>query len=288
MIKKNYQEVNDLFGNIVKVTPSSKVVGDMAMYLTANDFTAAEVLEKSETMAFPESVINFFKGDLGQPYQGFPKDVQKSILKNIKPYTNRPNAHLAPVDFENELPKFQKKFPLKSETKDFISYKLYPKVFKEFYDHFELYEDVSNIPTKAFFYGLNPGEEVLVEFEPGKVIIVELSYISNANNEGNRTVYFKLNGQTRAVVIKDKTVKSTKKAHVKASESNQIGAPLQGKLVDLKVKKGDMVTLDQPLFVLEAMKMESSVLSHLNGKVKKIHLSEGTMVMQNDMIIELE
>jgi len=287
-IKKNYKEVNTLFGNIIKVTPSSKVVGDMAMYLTANDFKAADVIEKSDTMAFPESVINFFKGDLGQPYKGFPKEVQGLILKNIKPYTNRPNAHLEPVDFEKELPKFQKKFPLKADKKDFISYQLYPKVFKDFYDHFELYEDVSNIPTKAFFYGLESGEEVLIEFEPGKVIIVELIYITTANNLGFRTVFFKLNGQTRAVEIKDKTVKVTKKLHLKAVEDNQIGAPLQGKLVGLKVKKGDQVKLEQPLFVLEAMKMESSVLSPLEGKVKRVHLSEGTMVEQNDMVIELE
>ena len=287
-IKKNYKEVNTLFGNIIKVTPSSKVVGDMAMYLTANDFTAADVIEKSDTMAFPESVINFFKGDLGQPYKGFPKEVQGLILKNIKPYTNRPNAHLDPVDFEKELPKFQKKFPLKADKKDFISYQLYPKVFKDFYDHFELYEDVSNIPTKAFFYGLESGEEVLIEFEPGKVIIVELIYITKANNLGFRTVFFKLNGQTRAVEIKDKTVKVTKKLHLKAVEDNQIGAPLQGKLVGLKVKKGDQVKLEQPLFVLEAMKMESSVLSPLEGKVKRVHLPEGTMVEQNDMVIELE
>ena len=287
-IKKNYKEVNELFGNIVKVTPSSKVVGDMAMYLTANDFTAQEVLEKSETMAFPESVINFFKGDLGQPYQGFPKDVQKSILKNIKPYTNRPNAHLAPIDFETELPKFEKKFPLKSEKKDFISYKLYPKVFKDYYDHFELFDDVSNIPTKAFFYGLESGEEILIEFESGKIIIVELIYLTKANDEGKRTVFFKMNGQTRAVEIKDKKVKVTKKLHLKATETNHIGAPLQGKLVGLKVKKGDHVTADQPLFVLEAMKMESSVLSPIDGKVKKVHLNQGTMVDQNDMIIELE
>ena len=287
-IKKNYKEVNELFGNIVKVTPSSKVVGDMAMYLTANNFTAQEVLEKSETMAFPESVINFFKGDLGQPYQGFPKDVQKSILKNIKPYTNRPNAHLAPIDFETELPKFEKKFPLKSEKKDFISYKLYPKVFKDYYDHFELYDDVSNIPTKAFFYGLESGEEILIEFESGKIIIVELIYLTKANEDGKRTVFFKMNGQTRAVEIKDKKVKVTKKQHVKATEPNHIGAPLQGKLVGLKVKKGDHVTADQPLFVLEAMKMESSVLSPIDGKVKKVHLNQGTMVDQNDMIIELE
>ena len=287
-IKKNYKEVNTLFGNIIKVTPSSKVVGDMAMYLTANDFTAADVIEKSDTMAFPESVINFFKGDLGQPYKGFPKEVQGLILKNIKPYTNRPNAHLEPVDFEKDLPKFQKKFPLKADKKDFISYQLYPKVFKDFYDHFELYEDVSNIPTKAFFYGLESGEEVLIEFEPGKVIIVELIYITKANNLGFRTVFFKLNGQTRAVEIKDKTVKVTKKLHLKAVEDNQIGAPLQGKLVGLKVKKGDQVKLEQPLFVLEAMKMESSVLSPLEGKVKRVHLPEGTMVEQNDMVIELE
>jgi len=287
-IKKNYKEVNELFGNIVKVTPSSKVVGDMAMYLTANDFTAQEVLEKSETMAFPESVINFFKGDLGQPYQGFPKDVQKSILKNIKPYTNRPNAHLAPIDFETELPKFEKKFPLKSEKKDFISFKLYPKVFKDYYDHFELFDDVSNIPTKAFFYGLESGEEILIEFESGKIIIVELIYLTKANDEGKRTVFFKMNGQTRAVEIKDKKVKVTKKLHLKATETNHIGAPLQGKLVGLKVKKGDHVTADQPLFVLEAMKMESSVLSPIDGKVKKVHLNQGTMVDQNDMIIELE
>ena len=214
--------------------------------------------------------------------------MQKIILKNIKPYTNRPNAHLSPIDFDTELPKFRRKFPLKSEKKDFISYKLYPKVFKDYYDHFDLFDDVSNIPTKAFFYGIESGEEILIEFESGKVIIVELIYLTKANDEGKRTVFFKLNGQTRAVEIKDKTVKVTKKQHVKASETNHIGAPLQGKLVGLKVKKGDLVTADQPLFVLEAMKMESSVLSPIAGRVKRVHLAEGTMVDQNDMVVELE
>jgi pyruvate carboxylase len=165
---------------------------------------------------------------------------------------------------------------------------LYPKVFKDYYDHFELFEDISNIPTKAFFYGLESGEEVLIEFESGKVIIVELIYLTKANDEGNRTVFFKLNGQTRAVEINDKTVKITKKQHIKATETNHIGAPLPGKLVGLKVKKGDTITIDQPLFVLEAMKMESSVMSPIDGKVKKVHLTEGTMVEQNDMVVELE
>ena len=141
---------------------------------------------------------------------------------------------------------------------------------------------------KLFFYGLESGEEILIEFESGKVIIVELIYLTKANDEGKRTVFFKLNGQTRAVDIKDKTVTVTKKQHVKATEANHIGAPLQGKLVGLKVKKGDLVNADQPLFVLEAMKMESSVLSPVKGKVKRVHLSEGTMVDQNDMVVELE
>ena len=287
-IKNNYRDVNKLFGNIIKVTPSSKVVGDMAMYLTANNFSSQDVLSKGETMAFPESVINFFKGDLGQVEGGFPKDIQKIILKNIEPYTSRPNENLEAVDFNKELSKHKRKFKLKAEKKDLISSLLYPKVFKDYYEHFENYGDVSYIPTLAFFYGLKPGEEILIEFEAGKIILVELVYVTSANNMGIRTVYFKLNGQNRAVEVKDMSVEITKKQHIKAEKESEIGAPLQGKLVNIKVKKGDYVELEQSLFVLEAMKMESSVLSSYEGKVKKVHLSQGTMVEQNDLIIEFE
>ncbi|MFL2571748.1 MAG: pyruvate carboxylase [Parvicellaceae bacterium] len=287
-IKTNYKEVNELFGNIVKVTPSSKVVGDMALFLTANNHTTKEVLENGETMSFPDSVINFFKGDLGQPYKGFPKDVQKIILKNIEPYVSRPNEHLAPIDFEQEHKKHKRKYPLKDEKKDLISKLLYPKVFHDFYVNFEQYEDVSFIPSKAFFFGLKPGEEIIVEFEPGKAVIIELSYVTHANADGYRRVFFKLNGQNRSVSVKDSSVKVTSIKHQKAAAENQIGAPLQGKLIGIKVKKGDVVKTDQPLFSLEAMKMESSVLSPCDGVVKKVHLKEGTMVEQNDMVIELE
>ena len=260
----------------------------MALFLTANNHTTKAVLENGETMSFPDSVINFFKGDLGQPYKGFPKDVQKIILKNIEPYVSRPNEHLAPIDFEQEHKKHKRKYPLKDEKKDLISKLLYPKVFHDFYVNFEQYEDVSFIPSKAFFFGLKPGEEIIVEFEPGKAVIIELSYVTHANADGYRRVFFKLNGQNRSVSVKDSSVKVTSVKHQKAATENQIGAPLQGKLIGIKVKKGDVVKTDQPLFSLEAMKMESSVLSPCDGVVKKVQLKEGTMVEQNDMVIELE
>ena len=147
---------------------------------------------------------------------------------------------------------------------------------------------MSFIPSKAFFFGLKPGEEIIVEFEPGKAVIIELSYVTHANTDGYRRVFFKLNGQNRSVSVKDSSVKVTSVKHQKAAAENQIGAPLQGKLIGIKVKKGDVVKTDQPLFSLEAMKMESSVLSPCDGVVKKVHLKEGTMVEQNDMVIELE
>jgi pyruvate carboxylase len=249
---------------------------------------AKDVLESGETMSFPESVINFFKGDLGQPYQGFPKKVQKIILKNIKPFTNRPNKYLEPIDFKAELKKHIKKHPLKPEKKDLLSKLLYPKVFQDYYNHFELFEDISFVPTTAFFFGLKQGEEIVVEFEPGKAVIIELSYVTHANADGERRVFFKLNGQTRTVSVIDTSIKATTIKHLKAESDSLIGTPLQGKLIGVKVKKGDEIKTDQPLFFIEAMKMESSVLAPCNGVVKKVHINEGAMVEQNDMVIELE
>ncbi|TXB66898.1 pyruvate carboxylase [Vicingus serpentipes] len=287
-IKKNYETVNDMFGDIVKVTPSSKVVGDMAMFMTSNNLTEQDVYDKAETLSFPESVINFFKGDLGQPYQGFPEKLQKVILKNVKPYTDRPNAHLAPIDFEKEFAEFQVKFNKHCNFLDFLSYKFYPKVFEDYFNHHQQYGDVSYIPTTAFFYGLKHNEEITIEFESGKMIIVEYLYTTNADDDGYRNVFFNLNGQTRGVKVKDNTAVSTKVKHVKAEADNEIGAPLQGKLVQLKVKAGDVVKKEQSLFVLEAMKMESTVTAPTDGKVKKVHLTEGTMVEQSDLVVEFE
>jgi pyruvate carboxylase len=287
-IKDNYKIVNQMFGDIVKVTPSSKVVGDMALFMTSNNLTEQDVMEKGESLSFPESVINFFKGDLGQPYQGFPEKLQKVILKNTKPYTDRPNAHLAPIDFDKEFAEFQQKFNKHCNFLDFLSYKFYPKVFEDYFNHHNQYGDVSYIPTKAFFYGLKANEEITIEFESGKMIIAEYLYATKADEDGFKTVFFNLNGQTRGVKIKDNSAISTKVKHQKAEGEKEIGAPLQGKLVQLKVKAGDVVKKEQSLFVLEAMKMESTVTAPSDGVVKKVHLTEGTMVGQSDLVIEFE
>lgn len=286
-IKKNYEIVNGLFGDIVKVTPSSKVVGDMAMFMTANDLTSEDIFEKGEILSFPESVIGFFKGDLGHPVGGFPEEISKLILKNQQTIKGRANDNMEPVNFDKEFAEFQKDFPA-TDFEDFLSYKLYPKVFKEYYDHIQEFDEVSHLPTPTFFYGMKPGEEIMVEIAKGKTIIIEMIVIMEPDEEGMRLVAFRLNGQTRRIMIRDKKVAVTKITNRKASSENEIGSPLQGKIAEVKMKEGDKVKKDDTLFVIEAMKMETSVSSPVAGTIKKIHLGNGQLVEQDDLVIELE
>jgi pyruvate carboxylase len=289
-----YAQVNQLFGDIIKVTPSSKVVGDMAQYLVSNNLSIQDVLEKGENLSFPQSVINFFKGDLGQPVGGFPEKIQKIILKGEKPYTDRPNAHLEPIDFEKELKAFQKEFSSsmdrKLEMTDFLSYKLYPKVFKDALANHVKYGNVFNLPTKNFFYGMQPGEEIVVELDRGKTLLITFVSFGEIDDDGFRTVFFKVNGQTRTVLIRDESIKVEKVQHQKIDKNNEkhIGAPLQGSLTEILVKKGDKVAKNQALFVIEAMKMETTVTANASGKVEEVLLQPGVMVFADDMIIRLE
>jgi len=287
-IKKNYGIVNEMFGDLVKVTPSSKVVGDMALFMTSNNLTATEVIEKGHALSFPDSVVNLFKGDLGQPVGGFPKELSKIILKGEKPFSDRPNKHLEPVDFDKEMKAFKEKFDEDKDESDLLAYLLYPKVYEEFYNHQQEYGEVGYIPTLAFFYGMKNGEEILVEIAEGKTIIIKLLYISEPNEEALRTVAFELNGQTRRVQIKDNSAKVDKVTNRKISEENEVGAPLQGKLASIKVKPGDEVTENTALFVIEAMKMESSITPPRAGVVKEVHLKAGDMVQQDDLVVSLE
>lgn len=288
LVKHNYAVVNQLFGDIVKVTPSSKVVGDMALYMTANNLTAEDILERGESISFPESVVSLFKGHLGQAPGGFPEKISKIVLKGQKPFTDRPNAHLEPVDFEKEFAAFQKEFDTYCNELDFLSYKLYPKVFKDFYDHWLKYGEVWNLPTPAFFYGLKENEELFVQIGKGKHIIVKMLYKSEPSDIGLRKVYFELNGQTRVIEVRDQGYKVTKAMNAKAETEKQVGSPLQGRLADVKVSAGDTVKEGQPLFVIEAMKMETTVSAPVTGKVKKVYLEPGAMLEQDDMVVELE
>lgn len=292
-ITKMYGDVNLLFGDIVKVTPSSKVVGDMAQYLVSNNLTVQDVLERGDTISFPQSVVSFFKGDLGQPVGGFPKDLQKLILKDDTPYTDRPNAHIAPLDIEAEYEDFKKIFendlsrPI--DFTDFLSYKLYPKVFTEAYNKHLKYDSLLNLPTKNFFYGMERGEEIIVELDKGKTLLITLDSVGRPNEDGMVKVYFKVNGQGRTVLIKDESIKIDKVAHVKAnkSEPKEIGAPLQGMLSTILVKKGEKVSKNQPLFIIEAMKMETTITANEEGVVQELILKAGIMVNSEDLVLKL-
>lgn len=290
-ITEMYGKVNDLFGNITKVTPSSKVVGDMAQYLISNHLDVADVLERGEEISFPSSVVNFFRGDLGQPHQGFPEELQKIILKGAEPLTGRPSEALEPIDFDTEFPAFQQEFKNDKLTiLDFLSYKLYPKVYKEYYDFREQYGEVMKIPTKNFFYGMDTNEEIIVNLDKGKNILIRYVYHTEPDDEGNVSVHFRVNGQGRSVKIRDKNIKIDKIVHAKADPQNpnEIGAPLQGSLSTIFVKKGEKVTKNQPLFVVEAMKMETTITATHDGKVADLPLTAGTMIDADDLIVVVE
>ncbi len=293
-VKKMYTQVNTMFGNLVKVTPSSKVVGDMAIFMVTNDLTPEDVMERGDEISFPDSTIDFFKGDLGQPVGGFPKKLQKIVLKNKKPYKNRPNAHLEPIDFDVAYKsfhrKFQKGFTRPIEFEDFLSYSLYPRVFEQAHQQYKKYGNLGILPTKNFFYGMKLREEALIELEPGKTIIVKLLSVGSPNEEGIRLVFFKVNGENRYVEVKDNALDIKKVEFIKAGteDVNQVGAPLQGSLYKVLVKKGQQIKENDPLFIIEAMKMETTVTAVKAGKVKSVTLAAGVMVMQDDLILTLE
>ncbi|HYG40122.1 MAG TPA: pyruvate carboxylase [Cytophagales bacterium] len=287
LVKKNYVLVNQMFGDIVKVTPSSKVVGDMAIFMTSSNLTPEDIYERGETLSFPDSVVGFFKGELGQPHGGFPEKLQKIILKNEKPYTKAPNDYLNAIDFDKEFADFQKKFD-NVDFEDFLSFKLYPKVFQEYYQFKQTYGNVDHIPTNAFFYGLKNNEEILVHLGRGKTIIIKLLFVGDADEKGYRIVSFLLNGQNRRLSIKDKNQTVVKSSNEKVSSENHIGAGLQGRIAHILVKEGEEIKENSPLFIVEAMKMESTITASKQGKVKSIKLKTGAMVEQDDLVVEME
>jgi pyruvate carboxylase len=286
-IKKNYRVANELFGDIVKVTPSSKVVGDMAMFMTSNNLSREDILQKGHTLSFPDSVKALMRGDLGQTPGGFPENIQKIVLKDEQPYTERPNAHLDPVDFDTEYAEFKSRFGEHLDMRNFLSYKLYPKVYEEYRTHYDNYALVRALPTPAFFFGLKPNEEIIVTLDAGKSLLIKYINMSEPDAQGVRLVFFQLNGQTRSVPVRDRKVQSEVVVHRKVENDKQVGAPLQGNLSKILVEEGQEVNANSPLFTIEAMKMESTVTSPIAGTVKKIYLTEKTLVEQDDLVIEL-
>lgn len=279
-----------MFGDIVKVTPSSKIVGDMALFMVTNGLTKEDIYTKGSTLAFPESVVSFFKGEIGQPVGGFDPNLQKIILKDVKPFTERPNEHLKPIDFDKEFKLLKQKFDEHVKYTDLLSYLLYPKVFEEYYHKKLAYGAVRKIPTPQFFYGLKENEEAIIEIDKGKTILVRLLTIGEPDENGTRKVFMRLNGQTRIIEVQDKKIEVHSHEHQKAEKgkTEHIAAPLQGKISQFFVQEGEKVKTNSPLFTLEAMKMESTITALKEGVVKKIVLPAGTLVKAEDLVMVVE
>jgi pyruvate carboxylase len=284
-----FSEVNKLFGDIIKVTPSSKVVGDLALYLVQNNLTTEDVLKRTDQLSFPESVIDMMRGNLGQPPGGFPPEVQKAILKNEESIKVRPGELIPPADFDATTKRLTKQLGHSMSNQDVISALLYPGVFEEFDQHRTIYGDVSLIPTLAFFYGMQPGDEITVEIEEGKTLLIKLFAIGEIEPDGRRPLLFELNGQPRPVRIPDKSIPISVKIRPKADLANpeEVAAPLSGKIVRLFIKEGDKVNLDQPLSVIEAMKMQTNIKAPEDGIITKIFAFEGESVEAGDLLLRL-
>ncbi|MBP0724774.1 pyruvate carboxylase [Bacillus sp. RG28] len=289
-VKQMYGRVNMLFGDIVKVTPSSKVVGDMALFMVQNNLDEDTIYEKGDHIDFPDSVIEFFEGQLGQPHGGFPKSLQRVILKGKQPLIDRPGESLNPIDFKQVEEYLFQTLKRQVTLFDVLSYALYPKVFMDYQKNVEKYGDVSVLDTPTFFYGTRIGEEVEIEIERGKTLIVKLVSIGQPQNDGNRVIYFELNGQPREVVVKDFSVKSTVVQKLKGDTNNpnHLNATMPGTVLSVLVKKGEMVEKGQSLAITEAMKMETTVQSPFTGSVKEVFITAGESISTGDLLIELE
>jgi len=287
-VKEKYKEVNDMLGDIVKVTPSSKMVGDMAIFMVQNDLTAENLAAKGRNLAFPDSVVSYFEGMMGQPRDGFPKDIQEIVLKGKTPITCRPGELLEPIDFD-DVAEQMKPFCASPEMRDIVSYCLYPGVLKNYYTQSQEYSDLSNLDTPIFFNGLTPGETTAVEIEPGKVLIIKLNGIGEINEDGYRPVEFELNGFRREVLVQDTSQGPVVTSFVAADPNNpmELGANIPGMISKLHVSEGDTVKKNDVVAIIEAMKMETAIVSNVDGIIEKVHVKERQAVKVKELLITM-
>ena len=286
-----YATANRLVGDIVKVTPSSKVVGDLALFLVTNKLSADDVMNSTVPLSFPRSVVEMMQGLLGEPVGGWPLAFQEIVLKSahVEAIVGRPGASMAPADFDAAAKEIATKVQREPSAEDVLSYLLYPQVYLDFQKHVALYGDTSTIPTSNFFYGLQPAEEASIEIERGKTLIVKFLTMGEVKEDGTRTVFFELNGQPRAVSVIDRSVSATVKRHPKADPDNpaHIASPMPGKVSSVAVRTGQAVKKGERLLSIEAMKMETAVYSPRDAKVGEIAVEAGVAVEARDLLVVL-
>jgi pyruvate carboxylase len=289
-VARAYAEVNDMFGDIIKVTPTSKVVGDLAVYMVTNGLSRVDVLDPGRDIAFPSSVVEFFHGDLGQPPGGFPEALQRKVLKGRPPLTARPGEVMPPADLAEMRAELEKTIGRSVSDDELASYLMYPKVFIDFAEHQRAYGDVSVLPTPVFFYGLDSDEELAVDIERGKTLIIRFFAIGDPDVEGRRVVFFELNGQPREVRVIDRRMAPATAARRKAEEGNpmHIAAPMPGMVSSLQVCEGQQVEAGDRLLSIEAMKMETAIFAERPGVVGEVLITAGTQVDSKDLLIVLQ
>ncbi|MGB1705453.1 MAG: pyruvate carboxylase [Paracoccaceae bacterium] len=290
-IAETYADVNQMFGDIVKVTPSSKVVGDMALMMVAQNLSRDDVENPKTDVAFPESVVDMLRGNLGQPPGGFPKHLVKKALKGEKPNLDRPGKNLEPIDLEKTRQELSDKLDgMKIDDEDLNGYLMYPKVFLDYMERHLTYGPVRTLPTKTFFYGMNSGDEISLEIDPGKTLEIRMQAIGETDENGEVKVFFELNGQPRVIRVPNRLVTSETTSRPKAdpSNSNHIGAPMPGVISTVSVNEGQTVKKGDLLLTIEAMKMETGIHVERDAKIKAVHVKPATQIDAKDLIIELE
>ena len=290
-IAETYADVNQMFGDIVKVTPSSKVVGDMALMMVAQNLSRDDVENPKTDVAFPESVVDMLRGNLGQPPGGFPKHLVKKALKGEKPNLDRPGKNLEPIDLEKTRQELSDKLDgMKIDDEDLNGYLMYPKVFLDYMERHLTYGPVRTLPTKTFFYGMNSGDEISLEIDPGKTLEIRMQAIGETDENGEVKVFFELNGQPRVIRVPNRLVTSETTSRPKAdpSNSNHIGAPMPGVISSVSVNEGQTVKKGDLLLTIEAMKMETGIHVERDAKIKAVHVKPATQIDAKDLIIELE
>lgn len=294
-VKQMYKKVNDMLGDIIKVTPSSKMVGDMAIFMVKNDLTPENILEKAKNMAFPDSIVSYFKGMMGQPEGGFPKELQALVLKGEEPITVRPGELLPPEDFDKIAEYLKEKYKFTPCRKDIISYALYPDVFEAFIKSVLEFGDVSRMGSDVFFHGLAEGETSEIEVAEGKTMIVQLIEIGKLDAEGNRTLDFEINGNRREIKIKDKTERiisgSNEENNSKMADPDnklEVGASIPGTIIKVLVNEGQEVKEGESLLVIEAMKMETNIVAATSGTVEAVLIKEGQQVKTGELLMKLK
>ena len=290
-IKELYKQSNELFGNIVKVTPSSKVIGDFAIFMQKNGLTKDNIFEKGKDLSYPESAVEYFKGLVGRPDGGFPEELSKIVLKDQKPIEGRAGELLEPADFEKMGDELMEKFNFDNvNIRNILSYALYPKVYDDYCTHLQHYNDVSRLDSHVYFYGLKKGEETVLRIGEGKAITIKYIDMTDPNEDGYRTLTFEINGIMREVTILDKSLEVKSDRRLKAEKNNpaHLGSPIPGTVSKIFVKEGDRVEKNTVIMTVEAMKMETSVLSKISGFVDKIYVVEGSSVNQDELLVSFK